>query len=68
MTNEPPELLQQSEPEPKKRDIVAEFIRASGFGTFIACRQLEKPSAENEPDIVDQYIKISGFGLPKRRN
>lgn len=62
--------LQPFELEARKRDFVDEFIQAANFGPPpSACRQLEKLSAENEPeDIVNLYIEVAGFGLTKRRD
>jgi hypothetical protein len=70
MTNEPPEIPQQSTPdEPQKRDLLDEFIRASGFGPPPkVCRKLEQPLPGNEQNIVGRYIEAAGFGLQKRRN
>lgn len=59
----------KSEPESNERNLVAEFITASGFGPPPgARRQLEKPLAENEQKILDQFITAAGFGLAERRN
>jgi hypothetical protein len=60
---------QQPKPESEsnERNLVAEFVKASGFGPPPeVCRQLQKPSPENEQNIVNQVIETSGFGLAKR--
>lgn len=49
-----------------KRNLVTEFITASGFGPPPeVCRQQELPSPENERNIVDEFITAAGFGLKR---